>query len=195
MARDAPIPSGIVLPSLPYSPVIRSGDRVFTAGQVAHGPDGAVVRGGIAEQTPQVLANLRACLAAAGCDLDDVQKVKVFLADLADFEAFNAVYREAFTAPYPGAGRPCRSGYLPALLIEVEAVARLRPVTLLDTPAVVVDLDRLEAESRALAGALRPGRAREPAARQDAQVGRDRAAADRARRRAASRARRSARRR
>ena len=83
-----------------------------------------MVAGGIAEQTTQVLANLRACLAAAGCDLDDVQKVNVFLADLADFEAFNAVYREAFSAPYP-ARTTVQVGLPPGLLIEVEAVARL----------------------------------------------------------------------
>lgn len=124
VARDAPTPSGVVLPSLPYSPVIRSGDHVFTAGQVAHGVDGGVVAGGIVEQTAQVLANLRACLAAAGCGLGDVQKVNVFLADLADFEAFNAVYREAFAAPYP-ARTTVQVGLPPGLLIEVEAVARL----------------------------------------------------------------------
>ncbi len=124
MPRDAPIPSGIALPRLPYSPVIRSGDHVFTAGQVAHGEDGAIVAGGIAEQTTQVLANVRACLAAAGCELDDVQKVNVYLADLADFEAFNAVYREAFTAPYP-ARTTVQVGLPPGIRIEVEAVARL----------------------------------------------------------------------
>jgi reactive intermediate/imine deaminase len=124
MPRDAPMPSGISLPRLPYSPVIRSGDHVFTAGQVAHAEDGAIVAGGIAEQTTQVLANVRACLAAAGCDLDDVQKVNVYLADLADFEAFNAVYREAFTAPYP-ARTTVQVGLPAGILIEVEAVARL----------------------------------------------------------------------
>ena len=72
MTRDAPTPSGIVLPRLPYSPVILSGDHVFTAGQVAHGRGRERCRGGIAEQTTQVLGNLRLCLAAAGCDLDDV---------------------------------------------------------------------------------------------------------------------------
>jgi reactive intermediate/imine deaminase len=124
MPRDAPMPSGISLPRLPYSPVIRSGDHVFTAGQVAHAEDGAIVAGGIAEQTTQVLANVRACLAAAGCDLDDVQKVNVYLADLSDFEAFNAVYREAFAAPYP-ARTTVQVGLPAGILIEVEAVARL----------------------------------------------------------------------
>lgn len=124
MTRDAPVPTGVALPRLPFSPVIRSGDHVFTAGQVAHGEEGEIVRGGIAEQTTQVLANLRACLAAAGCGLDDVQKVNVYLADLADFQTFNDVYRTAFTAPFP-ARTTVQVGLPPGLLIEVEAVARL----------------------------------------------------------------------
>jgi 2-iminobutanoate/2-iminopropanoate deaminase len=122
--RDAPTPTGMALPRLPFSPVVRSGDHVFTAGQVAHGEDGAVVPGGIAEQTAQALANVRACLAAAGCRLDDVQKVNVYLADLADFEGFNAVYRTAFTEPFP-ARTTVQVGLPPGLLIEIEAVARL----------------------------------------------------------------------
>jgi 2-iminobutanoate/2-iminopropanoate deaminase len=124
VTRDAPVPTGVAPPRLPFSPVIRSGDHVFTAGQVAHGEDGEIVRGGIAEQTTQVLANLRACLAAAGCGLDDVQKVNVYLADLADFPTFNDVYRAAFTAPFP-ARTTVQVGLPPGLLIEVEAVARL----------------------------------------------------------------------
>ena len=124
MSRDAPTPTGMALPRLPFSPVIRSGDHVFTAGQVAHGTDGEIVPGGIAEQMTQVLANLQACLSAAGCDVDDVQKVNVYLADLADFEGFNAVYRAAFTEPFP-ARTTVQVGLPPGLLIEVEAVARL----------------------------------------------------------------------
>jgi enamine deaminase RidA (YjgF/YER057c/UK114 family) len=70
-----------------------------------------------------VLANLRACLAAAGCGLDDVQKVNVYLSDLADFEGFNEVYRTAFAEPFP-ARTTVQVGLPPGLLIEVEAVAR-----------------------------------------------------------------------
>ena len=124
MPRDAPTPEGVARPALPYSPIIRSGDHVFTAGQVAHDTDGAIVPGGIVEQTTQVLANVRACLAAAGCGLDDVQKVNVFLADLADFEAFNGVYRDAFAEPYP-ARTTVQVGLPPGILVEVEAIARL----------------------------------------------------------------------
>jgi 2-iminobutanoate/2-iminopropanoate deaminase len=124
MSRDAPVPDGIAVPAAPYSPVVRSGDHVFTAGQVAHAQDGTIVAGGIAEQTTQTLANVEACLAAAGCGLDDVQKVNVYLADLADFAAFNDVYRQTFSPPYP-ARTTVQVGLPPGLLIEVEVVARL----------------------------------------------------------------------
>lgn len=122
--RDAPIPEGVARPRNPYSSVVRSGDFVFTAGQVGFDESGEPVPGGIAEQTAQALANVEACLAAAGCTLDDVQKVNVFLADLADFGEFNEVYRSAFTEPYPV--RTTVQVGLPApLRVEIEAVARL----------------------------------------------------------------------
>ena len=124
MARDALFPDGLVRPKAPYSPVVRSGDQVYTAGQVAFDENGDLVPGGIAEQTRQALANLRACLLAAGCTLDDVVKVNVFLIDLADFEAFNDVYRTTFTEPYP-ARTTVQAGLPGEIRVEIEAVARL----------------------------------------------------------------------
>lgn len=123
MTRDARQPEGLPVPGPPYSPVVVAGDLVFTAGQVAIDRGGALVPGAIAEQTRQVLANLEVCLAAAGCGLDDVVKVTVFLADLADFDAFNEEYRQHVAAPYPA--RSTVGVTLPAgLLVEIEAVAR-----------------------------------------------------------------------
>jgi 2-iminobutanoate/2-iminopropanoate deaminase len=122
--RDAPQPEGIVRPRSPYSPVVRSGDLVFTAGQVAFDETGEPVSGGIAEQTAQALANLDACLAAAGCTLDDVLKVNVFLADLADFPAFNDAYAASFAEPYP-ARTTVQAGLPAPLRVEIEAVARV----------------------------------------------------------------------
>ena len=114
MARDALFPDGLVRPKAPYSPVVVSGDLVYTAGQVAFDASGTCRRRD-RQQTTQVLANLRACLLAAGCTLDDVVKVNVFLLDLAEFDAFNEVYRAAFAEPYPvrttvQAGLPAGSG-------------------------------------------------------------------------------------
>ena len=123
MARDALFPDGLVRPKAPYSPVVRSGDHVYTAGQVGFDANGTLVAGGIAEQTRQVLANLRACLQAAGCTFDDVVKVNVFLVDLVDFEAFNDVYRSAFSEPYP-VRTTVQAGLPGGIRVEIEAVAR-----------------------------------------------------------------------
>ena len=128
MARDALFPDGLVRPKAPYSPVVRSGEHVYTAGQVGFDPTGALVAGGVAEQTRQTLANLEACLAAAGCTLDDVVKVNVFLVDLADFEAFNEVYRAVFAEPYP-ARTTVQAGLPGGIRVEIEAVARLSGAT------------------------------------------------------------------
>ena len=124
MPRDALFPEGLARPKAPYSPVVRSGDHVYTAGQVAFDANGELVPGDIAEQTEQVLVNLRACLGAAGCSLDDVVKVNVFLLDLAEFEAFNAVYRVAFEEPYP-VRTTVQAGLPGGIRVEIEAVARV----------------------------------------------------------------------
>jgi 2-iminobutanoate/2-iminopropanoate deaminase len=108
----------------PYSPVVRSGDHAYTAGQVGFDASGTLVPGGVAEQTRQTLANLEACLAAAGCTLDDVVKVNAFLVDLGDFDAFNDVYRATFTEPYP-ARTTVQAGLPAGIRVEIEAVARL----------------------------------------------------------------------
>ena len=128
MARDALFPDGLVRPKAPYSPVVVSGDLVYTAGQVAFDESGTLVAGGITEQTTQVLSNLRACLFAAGCTLDDVLKVNVFLLDLAEFDAFNEVYRAAFTEPYP-VRTTVQAGLPGGIRVEIEAVARIPAVS------------------------------------------------------------------
>lgn len=116
-------PATMPKPTAPYTPVVISGDHVYTSGQVALDADGAVVPGGVTEQTRQVLANVRTCLEAAGCTLADVVKVTAFLVDLGDFEAYNAVYRETFSAPYP-ARSTVQAGLVPPFLVEIEVVAR-----------------------------------------------------------------------
>jgi 2-iminobutanoate/2-iminopropanoate deaminase len=118
-------PEGIAVPKALYSPVVVSGDLVLTAGQVAFDPEGNVVSDGIEAQARQAFDNLVRCLEAAGCGLGDVLKVTTFLADLADFEAYNGVYGEYFSPPYP-ARTTVEAGLAPGLRIEVEAIARRR---------------------------------------------------------------------
>jgi 2-iminobutanoate/2-iminopropanoate deaminase len=121
--RQALQPEGLAVPKPPYSPVVVSGDTVYTAGQIANDPDGNLVEGGIAEQARQTLENIRTCLEAAGCTMDDVVKVNAYLADLGDFPGYNEVYVEFFGRPYP-ARTSVQAGLPPGVLVEIEAVAR-----------------------------------------------------------------------
>jgi 2-iminobutanoate/2-iminopropanoate deaminase len=123
MTREAIQPPDVATPKAPYSPVVVSGDHVFTAGQVAFDANGDLVGSDIESQTRRALENVRASLAAAGCGLDDVVKVNAYLVDLADFDGYHAVYREFFAAPYP-ARTTVQAGLPPGLLVEIEAVAR-----------------------------------------------------------------------
>jgi reactive intermediate/imine deaminase len=124
MTIDARFPSGVARPKAPYSPVVVSGDLVYTAGQVAFDENGAIVPGGMAEQSRQVLENLSACLREGGAELGDVIKVNAYVTDLSQFEAFNEVYREYFSEPYP-TRTTVGASLAPGLLVEVEAVARI----------------------------------------------------------------------
>ena len=87
----------------PYSPFAKAGGWMICSGQVGL-RDGALVEGGIEAETRQAMANLRSLLESQGVGLADVVKTLVFLVDMADFAAMNAVYAEAF-----GDHRPARS--------------------------------------------------------------------------------------
>ncbi|HEU5457734.1 MAG TPA: RidA family protein [Terracidiphilus sp.] len=77
----------------PYSQAIRTGNLLYTAGQIPLDPaTGQLVPGGISEQTTRVLENLKAILESAGTSLERVVKATVFLKDMNDFAAMNAVY-------------------------------------------------------------------------------------------------------
>ena len=119
--EQAPAPVG----GAPYSQAIVSNGFVFTAGQIGAAADGSgLVGDGIEEQTEQVIANLKGILEAAGSGLGSVVKTTCFLSDLANFAAFNEVYRKHFGAPFPA--RSTFGVSLPAgVLVEVEAIARV----------------------------------------------------------------------
>jgi 2-iminobutanoate/2-iminopropanoate deaminase len=113
----------------PYSQGIRVGSLIFTAGQIALDPaTQQVVAPGIAEQTTQVMENLKAILEAAGSSLAQVVKATVFLKDFNDFSSMNAIYA-AYLAP-EGATPPARStvevSRLPKdVLVEIELIAEV----------------------------------------------------------------------
>lgn len=117
----APAPVG------PYNQaIVASGELVFVAGQISLDPStGKIVHeGDVTGQTQQVMANLEAILTSAGATFEDVVKTTVFLADMNDFAAVNAVYAKYFdeaTAP----ARACvQVSRLPKdVLVEIECVA------------------------------------------------------------------------
>lgn len=109
----------------PYSQAIVHGDLVFTSGQIPINPTtGNIEAEGIAAQTEQVMQNHGAVLTAAGASFESAIKTTCFLADMADFAAFNEVYARYFTE------KPARSCVavktLPkSVLVEVEVVAEI----------------------------------------------------------------------
>jgi len=108
----------------PYSQAVRAGEFVFAAGQVAIDPaTGKFIEGGIEEQTRQVLKNLTAVLEAAGSSLGQVVKTTVFLRDIADFKAMNAVYAQFFPERPPARSTIAVNALPLGALVEIEAVA------------------------------------------------------------------------
>lgn len=117
---DAPAAIG------PYSQAIKAGNLLFLSGQVPLDPrTGNLVDGGVEAQTRQVFSNIAAILAAAGATFDNVVSVGVFLADMNDFAAVNAVYAGYFSSPAP-ARATVQVARLPKdCLVEIQATAVL----------------------------------------------------------------------
>jgi len=113
----------------PYSQAVRVGDFLYASGQVALDPaSGQMVAGGIAEQTTRVLENLKAVLDAAGVDMSHVVKTVVFLKDMNDFAAMNAVYGKYLAPPdtVPPARSTVEVARLPKdALVEIEVIVRV----------------------------------------------------------------------
>lgn len=102
MTRNSITSDKLAAPAGPFSLGVRGGDLTFLSGQVAQDPaTGALIDGGVASQTEQVLRNLAALLEAAGRTFGDVLRVGVYLTDMATFAEMNEVYLKHFDAPYP----------------------------------------------------------------------------------------------
>ncbi|RJX36780.1 RidA family protein [Paenibacillus pinisoli] len=107
----------------PYSQAIKLGGLLFTSGQIPLDASGALVEGGIEEQTHQVFRNLKAVLEASGATFQDVVKATVFMKDMNQFVTVNGIY-----ASYFGDHKPARSAVevarLPKdVLVEIEVIA------------------------------------------------------------------------
>lgn len=106
----------------PYSQAVVSGNLVFTSGQIPLNIDGDIIKGGIEEQTHQVLKNLQSVLEQAGSSLNQVVKTTVFINNMDHFQDMNEVYAHYFNEHKPA--RSCvEVSKLPkGVLVEIEAV-------------------------------------------------------------------------
>lgn len=118
--EDAPVND------FPYSQGIIHGDTVYVAGQLPVDPgSGEVVGDEIRAQTERTMDNIAAILDAAGSSTDDIVKTTAFLNDLADFDAFNEVYRSFLSEPYPARSAIEVSDLAQGLTVEIEVIAAL----------------------------------------------------------------------
>lgn len=107
----------------PYSQAIKTGGMIYTSGQISLDPATGEMRGSdITEQAEQVMKNLAAVLAAGGSSFDRVVKTTCFLADIADFAAFNAVYGKYITSA-PARSCVAVKALPKGALVEVEVIA------------------------------------------------------------------------
>ena len=109
----------------PYSHAVEAGALIFLSGQTPmDSATGKLAEGDIAAQTEQVFKNLFNVLAAAGLTEADVVKANVFLTDMGNFAAMNAVYATKFSAPYPARSTIAVAGLPLGAQVEIELIAR-----------------------------------------------------------------------
>jgi 2-iminobutanoate/2-iminopropanoate deaminase len=108
----------------PYSQAVRSGGFVFLSGQIALDPaTGALVVGDVTAEAERVMDNLGAVLAASGLNFDHVVKTTIYLLDMADFAAVNAVYGKRFQRVLPARATVQVAGLPKGARVEVDAIA------------------------------------------------------------------------
>jgi reactive intermediate/imine deaminase len=114
--------------ALPFSEAVQVGSLLFVSGQVGALPGTLTLApGGVGPESKQAIENIRAILARHGATLKDVVKCTIFLADIKEWAAFNEVYRQYFSAPYPARSALGANGLAIGARVEVECVAVVRP--------------------------------------------------------------------
>lgn len=108
---------------IPLSQAIKVGDWVLTSGQLGMDSSGALVAGGMAAETRQVLENLKAVLEAAGSSLSRVHKVTIYVVDLSEVPALNTVFYEYFPKESPARTTFQAAGLIAGARVEIEAIA------------------------------------------------------------------------
>lgn len=110
----------------PYSQAVVSGGHLYISGQLGLDPaSGQMLEGGVEAQARQAMANLQAIARAAGGDLKQAVRCTIYLTDLADFAAVNAIYAEALSEPYPARACVQVSALPKGGVVEIDAVVAL----------------------------------------------------------------------
>ena len=107
----------------PYSDAVRHGSLIFLSGRIGLDSAKELVVGGVGEQTRQCLANINEVLTAAGVKFENIVKTTIFLTNMTNFHAINAVYGEVFANHRPARSTAAVSGLPMGALIEIEAIA------------------------------------------------------------------------
>ena len=107
----------------PYSQAVKAGNLMFISGQIPLDPEtGDLVSKSIEDQAKQVLENVKSICEAAGCSLDDIVKISIFLTDLSNFAVVNDMMKEYFSEPYPARATVEVSGLPLGVNVEIEAI-------------------------------------------------------------------------
>lgn len=110
----------------PYSQAVKCGGMLFCSGQIPLDPaTGEMMPGDVNVQAERVMNNIAAVLAAAGIGFDDVVKTTIFLVDMADFAAVNAVYGNRFSSHKPARSTVAVKSLPRGALLEIEVIASL----------------------------------------------------------------------
>jgi 2-iminobutanoate/2-iminopropanoate deaminase len=116
--------------ALPFSEAVQVGSLLFASGQIGVLPGTTTLAsGGITPEAKQAIENIQAILKRHGATLRDVVKCTVFLADIKEWPAFNEVYRQYFSAPYPARSALAANGLAFNARVEVECIAMVRPAS------------------------------------------------------------------
>lgn len=116
--------SGVLPATLPFSEAVRVGDLVFLSGQIGIVPGSMkLVPGGITAEASQAMDNIRRVLTTHGYEMRDLIKCTVMLADMADWPAFNEVYRRYFSDRFPARSAFGSNGLALGARVEVECIA------------------------------------------------------------------------
>ncbi|MDR3386490.1 MAG: RidA family protein [Rudaea sp.] len=122
-SKDAIYHPFVGIPGLPFSEAVEVGDLLFLSGQIGSDASDRLVSGGIAAETRQTLANIRAVLERHGSSLDRIVKMTVMLADIGEWAVMNAEYVKVFGRHLPARSAFGTSGLALGARVEIECIA------------------------------------------------------------------------